>query len=261
MRTTLATTHRTAYLQPMEWHDDGIVLSARPHGETDAILSALTFEHGRHLGLVKGGIGRRARPLLQPGNRLELAWKARLPEHLGLYTLEPVQLCGNRLIDDPWRLAALASATTLLEQSLAEREPHPRLYAGLLKLLDAMLGDPRWLETYVRFELLLLQDLGFALDLERCAATGRAEDLAFVSPRTGRAVSREGAGDLAPRLLPLPPFLLQDVPAMFSDILAGLRLAGHFLAKHVFAPADRPLPAARERLVTLLQEQDQETPE
>ena len=178
VRATLATTHRTAYLQPMEWHDDGIVLSARPHGETDAILSALTFEHGRHLGLVKGGIGRRARPLLQPGNRLELAWKARLPEHLGLYTLEPVQLCGNRLIDDPWRLAALASATTLLEQSLAEREPHPRLYAGLLKLLDAMLGDPRWLETYVRFELLLLQDLGFALDLERCAATGRAEDLA-----------------------------------------------------------------------------------
>jgi DNA repair protein RecO (recombination protein O) len=244
----------------MEWHDEGIVLSARPHGETDAILSALTFEHGRHLGLVKGGIGRRARPLLQPGNRLQLAWKARLAEHLGLYALEPLQLLGSRLIDDPLRLAALASATALLELSLAEREPHPRLYAGLLKLLEAMLADPRWLETYVRFELLVLQDLGFALDLESCAVTGATLDLAFVSPRTGRAVSRAAAGELAPRLLPLPPFLLADVPAMFSGIAAGLRLAGHFLTKHVLAPADRSLPAARERLLALQQERaDDET--
>jgi DNA repair protein RecO (recombination protein O) len=244
----------------MEWHDEGIVLSARPHGETDAILSALTFEHGRHLGLVKGGIGRRARPLLQPGNRLQLAWKARLAEHLGLYALEPLQLLGSRLIDDPLRLAALASATALLELSLAEREPHPRLYAGLLKLLEAMLADPRWLETYIRFELLLLQDLGFALDLETCAVTGAAEDLAYVSPRTGRAVSRAAAGELAPRLLKLPPFLRGDVPAMFSDIAAGLKLAGHFLTKHVLAPADRSLPAARERLLALQPERaDDET--
>jgi DNA repair protein RecO (recombination protein O) len=243
----------------MEWQDEGLVLSVRPHGENDAILSALTFEHGRHVGLVKGGIGRRARPLLQPGNRLQLTWKARLPEHLGHYTLEPMQLFGGRLLDDPLRLAALASAVGLLEQGLAEREPHPRLYAGLLKLLEAMLADPRWLETYVRFELLLLQDLGFALDLESCAVTGAREDLAFVSPRTGRAVSRAGAGELAPRLLPLPPFLSGDVPAMFSDIATGLRLAGHFLAKHVLAPADRSLPATRERLVALVREQAHET--
>lgn len=243
----------------MEWQDEGIVLAARPHGETDAILSALTFEHGRHIGLVKGGIGRRARPLLQPGNRLELTWKARLSEHLGHYVVEPIQAFGNRLLDDPLRLAALASATALLEEGLAEREPQPRLYAGLLKLLEAMLTDPRWPETYVRFELLLLHELGFALDLSACAVTGATVDLAYVSPRTGRAVGRTAAGDLAARLLPLPPFLVADVPATFADVAAGLRLAGHFLGKHLFASADRPLPAARERLTALQRATDDET--
>jgi DNA repair protein RecO (recombination protein O) len=242
----------------MEWQDEGLVLAARAHGENDAILTALAFEHGRHLGLVRGGIGRRARPLLQPGNRLQLTWKARLPEHLGHYTLEPMQLFGSRLLDEPLRLAALAAGTALLDETLPEREPHPRLYAGLLKLLEAMLADPRWLETYVRFELLLLQDLGFALDLERCAVSGVTEGLAYVSPRTGRAVAEAAAGELAPRLLPLPGFLRQDVPAMFSDILMGLRLSGHFLGKQVLAPADRPLPTARERLTTLLREQAEE---
>jgi DNA repair protein RecO (recombination protein O) len=242
----------------MEWQDEGLVLAARSHGETDAILTALTFEHGRHLGLVRGGAGCRARPLLQPGNRLQLTWKARLPEHLGNFTPEPVQLAAGRLLDDPLRLAALAAATSLLEAALAEREPHPRLFAGLLKLLDAMLGDPRWLETYVRFELLLLQELGFALALETCAVTDVTDDLAFVSPRTGRAVARAAAGDLAPRLLPLPDFLQRDVPARFSSILEGLRLAGHFLARQALSPADRPLPAARERLTTLVRERTDE---
>jgi DNA repair protein RecO (recombination protein O) len=243
----------------MEWHDEGIALAVRPHGETDAILSVLTFEHGRHLGLVKGGIGRRSRPTLQPGNRLELTWKARLTEHLGRFMAEPVQLFGARLLDDPLRLAGLAAAAGLLEEALAEREPHPRLYAGLLKLLEAMLADPRWPEIQVRFELLLLQELGFALDLERCAVTGATVDLAYVSPRTGRAVSRAGAGDLAARLLPLPPFLRDDVPATSADVLAGLRLSGHFLAKQALAPADKPLPAVRERLIELLRQRDETT--
>jgi DNA repair protein RecO (recombination protein O) len=243
----------------MEWQDEGIALSVRPHGETDAILSALTFEHGRHLGLVKGGIGRRARPSLQPGNRLELGWKARLADHLGNFSVEPVQLFGARLLDDPLRLAGLAAATGLLDEVLAEREAHPRLYAGLLKLLEGMLTDPRWLETQVRFELLLLQDLGFALDLDRCAVTGAADDLAYVSPRTGCAVSRGGAGDLAARLLRLPAFLIADVPATFTEILAGLRLSGHFLARQALAPADKPLPAVRERLITLVRQREDAT--
>jgi DNA repair protein RecO (recombination protein O) len=241
----------------MEWTDEAIALAVRPHGESDAILSVLTFQHGRHLGLVKGGMGRRARPALQPGNRLELVWRARLADHLGHFAAEPVQLFGARLLDEPLRLAGLAAVAGLLDELLAEREPHPRLYAGLLKLLEAMLGDPRWLETLVRFELLVLQELGFALDLERCVVTGSPNDLAYVSPRTGRAVSRAGAGDLAARLLQLPAFLTADVPASAADLVAGLLLSGHFLARQALAPADKPLPAVRERLITLIRQRDE----
>lgn len=232
----------------MEWHDEAVVLSVRPHAENDAILSALTLQHGRHAGLVHGGSGRRTRPLLQPGNRLEVTWRARLAEHLGHYRLEPMQLLGARLVDDPLRLLGLASACALLDESLAEREPHPRLYAGLLRLLEAMVQNENWPTTYVRFELLLLGDLGFGLDLSACARTGATEDLAYVSPRSGRAVSRGAAGEYAARLLPLPGFLLGGEAAGEDDVAAGLRLAGHFLRKHVFGPADRPLPLPRERL-------------
>lgn len=244
----------------MEWTDEGLVLAVRPHGEGDAVVSALTFEHGRHAGLVKGGSGRRARPLLQPGNRLGLTWRARLAEHLGHFSVEPMQLLGARLLDEPAPLAALASAAALLEATLAEREPHGILYAGLLRLLEGMRVDPRWPETYVRFELLLLQELGFALDLSACAVTGADADLAYVSPRTGRAVARGAAGDLAPRLLPLPPFLVADVPATSVEVRAGLRLSGHFLARQALAPAEKTLPAVRERLLTLLRQEDETAP-
>ncbi len=236
----------------MEWHDEAIVLSVRPHAENDSILSALTLQHGRHPGLVHGGSGRRTRPLLQPGNRLEVTWRARLAEHLGSFRVEPMQLLSARLVDDPARLLALASACALLDESLAEREPHPRLYAGLLHLLEAMVQNENWPATYVQFELLLLGDLGFGLDLSACAVTGAAEDLAYVSPRTGRAVSRGAAGEYAARLLPLPGFLLGTGTAAEGEVGAGLRLAGHFLRKHVFGPADRPLPLARERLAQRL---------
>ena len=198
-------------------------------------------------------------PPCSQGTVWSLTWKARLPEHLGHFAVEPMQLFGSRLLDLPLQLAALASACALLDDALAEREPQPRLYAGLLKLLEGMLADPRWPETYVRFELLALHELGFALDLTACAVTGSEGDLAYVSPRTGRAVSRAGAGDLADRLLPLPSFLIADVPASQADLLAGLRLSGHFLARQALAPADKPLPAVRERLLTLLRQQDDMT--
>ena len=236
----------------MEWHDEAIVLSVRPHAENDAILSALTLEHGRHAGLVHGGSSRRARPLLQPGNRLEVTWRARLAEHLGQFRVEPMQLLAARLVDDPVRLLGLTSACALLDESLAEREPHPRLYAGVLHLLEAMVQNENWPATYVRFELLLLGDLGFGLDLSTCAVTGGSEDLAYVSPRSGRAVSRAAAGEYAARLLPLPDFLLQGGEAGEGEVGAGLKLAGHFLRKHVFGPADRALPLARERLADRL---------
>lgn len=235
----------------MEWQDDALVLSVRPHGEHDSILVALTLEHGRHAGLVHGGEGRRARPLLQPGNHLSVSWRARLADQLGHYRVEPHQLLGARLVHDPTRLLALAAATALVDESVPEREPHPRLFAGLLRLLQTMVQNENWPETYVRFELLLLADLGFGLDLSACALTGTTADLAFVSPRSGRAVSRGAAGIHEPKLLPLPGFLVGG-EADAAAVAAGLRLAGHFLRKHVLGPADRPLPAARERLAERL---------
>jgi len=241
----------------IEWHDEGIVLSARRHGEADAVVTALTFEHGRHAGLVKGGASRRQRPILEPGNRLALTWRARLADHLGSLAVDPIDLFASRLLDRPLSLAALGSAMALVEAGLAEREPHGQLYAALLRLVrhlerDEEEGDgPVWLETYVRFELLLLQALGFGLDLERCAVTGRSDDLVYVSPRTGRAVSREGAGAYAPRLLPLPPFLKGEGSADADQIAAALRLAGHFLDRHLLAPQERTLPPARDRLLQL----------
>ena len=239
----------------MDWQDEGIVLAARRHGERDAVLSLFTYGHGRHLGLVRGGAGRRARPLLQRGNRLSCRWRARLAEHLGHYTVEPLRLFAATVMDDPLLLAALDSACGLLDAGLGERDPHPALYAPLLALFERMAARAEdWPQSYVRFELLLLAELGFGLDLERCAVTGRREDLAYVSPRTGRAVSREAAGAWAPRLLPLPAFLLGEGRASEEEIAQGLRLAGHFIRRHILAPADRPLPAARERFADLWQQ-------
>lgn len=238
----------------IEWLDEGIVLGARPLGERDAVLSLLTFEHGRHAGLVRGGVGKRQAPLLQPGNRLQVTWQARLEQHLGAFAVEPMRLHAARIMADSLALLGLGAATSLVELGAGERDPHPRLYAALLTLVEALGPGRAWLERYVRFELLLLAELGFALDLEHCAVTGATEDLAYVSPRTGRAVSREGAGELAPRLLPLPGFLTgrETGPGEAGDqaIAQGLRLAGHFLRRHILEPMDKPMPAARERLET-----------
>lgn len=239
----------------MNWSDEGIVLAVRRHGEADAVLHALTFAHGRHAGLVKGGQGRAQRPLLQPGNVLELEWRARLAEHLGSYRLEPKRPLAAGLLDDPLRLAALGAACALLEAALPERDPHPRLYAALLTWLGRLAGEPEWAADYVRLELLLLAELGFALDLSACALTGAQADLAFVSPRSGRAVAAAAAAPYRDRLLPLPPFLLGGASDP-GQIVQGLRLAGHFLARHILGPADRSLPAARDRLAALLAAED-----
>jgi DNA repair protein RecO (recombination protein O) len=236
----------------IEWVDEGIVLAARRHGERDAIVQLLTFEHGRHAGLVHGGAGRAAAPLLQAGNRLECVWRARLAEHLGGWRLEPMRLFAGNLLDDAAKLAAVGSATALVEAAMPERDPHPRLYAALLTLLEHMQAGPDWAADYVRFELVLLAETGFALDLAACAVTGATADLAYVSPRTGRAVSRGGAGELAARLLPLPAFLTGAETSDAAAIADGLRLAGHFLRRQLLDPVDKPLPAPRERLQALL---------
>ncbi|MSP68096.1 MAG: DNA repair protein RecO [Alphaproteobacteria bacterium] len=237
----------------MEWTSDAFVLGCRRHGEADAVVSLLTATHGRHLGLVRGGGGRRGRSLFQPGNRIRATWRARLSEHLGQITAEPITAHAAFLFDDPARLAALGSATALLDAALPEREPHPGLFDATAALLAALAATEGWGADYVRWELALLQDLGYGLDLMSCAATGRNDDLTFVSPRTGRAVSRAAGEPYQDRLLPLPRFLFTpDEPPDPRQIVAGLALTGYFLERHLFTAGERHLPSARLRLVERL---------
>ena len=236
----------------MWWQDEGVVLATRRHGESSAVVSVFTQAHGRHAGLVRGGAGRRARPVFEPGNRLRVTWRARLADQLGSFSAELQSAIAARLLEYPDRLAALGAACALLETCLPERDPHPLLYSKFSKLVDVLVEQQGWPEQYVRFELALLAELGFGLDLQLCAVTGQTDDLAYVSPRSGRAVSRQGAGEYAARLLPLPGFLLGREPADPVQIQAGLRLTGAFLRRHLFDASERAMPNARERLVRLL---------
>jgi len=238
----------------MDWQDDGIILSVKKHGETSAIVNLLTPMQGRHAGLVRGGFGKRLRGILQPGNKVQASWRARLPEHLGNFTIEPMKAYAANALTDARRLAALSSACSLIEASLPEREPHPAILEGLEILLGALDDDDVWPVIYVKWEIGLLTELGFGLDLTKCAATGTTEDLTHVSPRTGRAVSSAAAQPYKERLLPLPEFLLDSsVPANIAD---GLRLTGYFLENHVFQHRDTELPSSRRRLAERFRRND-----
>lgn len=236
----------------MQWEDEAILLSARRHGEGALVLQVFTPEHGRHGGLVRGGASRKHRSTYQPGNRLALTWRARLPDQLGSFTAELITPNAALVLDQAPRLAALTSVCALVERALPDRDPHPDLYNLLCQLIATLTTSGIWAENYVRFELALLADLGFGLDLTTCAVTGSDgpdADLVYVSPRTGRAVSRQGAGEYVDRLLPLPGFLVGDNHAEVNDIRDGLKLAGYFLERHLFAALDRPVPEARQALV------------
>ena len=237
----------------MDWRDQGTLLSVRKHGETSAIIEVFTASHGRHAGVVRGGTSRKIAPILQPGAQLDLAWRARLEDHIGSFTVEPVKSRAAAVMDDRTALAGLNAMTALLAFALPEREPHPRLYARSLAMFDLLGQSPAWPVAYLQWELALLEELGFGLDLSACAVTGGRDDLAFVSPKSGRAVSAEGAGDWADRLLPLPPELLGVVTPDLAGLSEGLRTTGHFL-RHRLAHSlgDKPLPEARARLVDRL---------
>jgi DNA repair protein RecO (recombination protein O) len=232
---------------PMEWRDQGTLLSVRKHGETSAIVEVFTPGHGRHAGVVRGGTSRKIAPILQPGAQLDVAWRARLEEHLGSFTVEPVKSRAG-LMGDRLALAGLGSICALLSFALPERETHPRLYVKTQAMLDLMGANPDWPVAYLQWELALLEELGFGLDLTLCAVTGSAEDLAYVSPKSGRAVSAEGAGDWADRLLPLPPELLGVTTGRLDGIAEALRTTGWFLTHWLaHAQGNRPLPEARMR--------------
>ena len=233
-----------------EWTANAIILSVRPHGEGSAVVTVLTSDYGRHAGLVRGGSSSKMRGMLQPGNRVNVAWRARLPEQLGQMQIELVQSVPALLLDDPLRLAGVASLCALLDGSLPEREGQPGLFAATNALLDLVcMEDPanRWLEGYIRWELGLLQAVGFQLDLSRCAASGVVDNLAYVSPKSGGAVAAGEAGEFTNRMLVLPSFL-GGVLADGNAYETGLALTGHFLAKRVFGAHNQDIPAQRRRL-------------
>jgi DNA repair protein RecO (recombination protein O) len=236
----------------MNWTDEGIVLSVRPHGETAAVVEVLTRDHGRHLGLVHGGRSRKARPMLQMGNHVDVTWKARLEDQLGHMSLELRRAYASEAMEDARALTGLTSLCALI-RILPERDPHPNLYEITLFVLG-FLDDARvWPALMVRWELGLLDELGFGLDLTRCASTGTMDDLIFVSPKSGRAVSRLAGEPYKDKMLRLPMFLLgsQNGVSGHTDVAAGFALTGHFLATRVFGARHLDLPEPRSRLANL----------
>lgn len=237
----------------MEWRDEGVILSVRRHGETSAIAEILTAAHGRCLGLVRGGRSRQQRPVLQAGNAVDTVWRARLEEQLGTFTLEPIELKAGTIMAEPFRLAGLATLAGLA-QLLPEREPHGRIYAALRIVLDAIDNDDVWPALLVRWELGLLDELGFGLDLSKCAATGVRDNLLYVSPRSGKAVSKDAGEPFRDRLFRLPDFLLANAAATPQDVIDGLRLTGHFLYRHVMEPRGAAMPEQRDWVIRALAE-------
>ncbi len=237
----------------MEFEDDAYVLSARVHGETGAIVELLTAHHGKWAAHVAGGASRRMKPFLQAGARTIVHYRARVSDQLGSAQLEPVGEGPAALFDDPMALAGLSAAAAVAAAALPEREPHPGAFLAFEALSSALLMPDIWPAVFVRFEAGLLQDLGFGLDLSKCAATGSLDDLVYVSPRTGRAVSRTAGEPYKDRLLALPPFMLSSQGGLSpGDVRAGLDLTAHFLELFVFGPLNRPLPPARVWLVDRL---------
>jgi DNA repair protein RecO (recombination protein O) len=232
----------------MEWADEGIILAVRRHGETGVVASLLTRQHGRHPGLVHGGVGKANRGTLQPGNHVKAWWRARLADQLGSYRVELAHAHAADILDDPARLAALSSACALTDVVLPERQSHPAAFAALVALLEAFKSDA-WPSVYVHWELALLRDVGYGLDLTQCAATGVMEGLAYVSPKSGRAVSLEAGQPYGDKLLILPEFLVRGGEGDREAVFQGLKLSGFFLERHVLGPNRVSMPAARSRLV------------
>src|SRR6185503_11946493 len=232
----------------MDWDAPAIVLDARPYGEGDAIATVMTAEYGAHRGLARGGAARAHSAVWQRGNLVHVRWVARLADQLGSFTAELVHPGAALAMDDALALAMLSASCAVAEGALPEREPHARVFDGLLHLIARLPEGSVMLADLVRWEATLLADLGYGLDLTGCAVTGETGGLAFVSPKTGRAVSTAGAGVWASRLLRLPAFLLGGTDATPPDWRDGLRLTGHFLERDAFGHHHRPLPPARQML-------------
>ena len=240
----------------MEFHDQGIIISLRKYGEFDAVIDVMTSDHGRHAGLVKGGMGRRQRGNLQPGNEVTLNWRGRLESQLGTYSVELRNARSASFLDYPSKLSVLNSVCAILSVSLPEREEHQAIYDGMQILFDALERidhlPENWGALLVRWEIGLLSELGFGLDLTCCAATGVTDDLVYVSPKSGRAVSRDAGAPYHDKMLALPSFLLGGRAATPDDIRDGLHLSEYFLERHVLFPHNKKIPQARRMLMDFL---------
>jgi DNA repair protein RecO (recombination protein O) len=232
----------------MEWDAPAIILDVRPYGEGDALVTVITGQHGAHRGLARGGASRAKAGTWQPGNMVQVQWMARLSDQLGSFTGELIHAGAAHAMQEALPLAMLTAICSVAEGALPEREPHPRIFDGLLHLIPRLPLGESLLTDLIRWELVVLSDLGYGLDLSMCAVSGRTEGLAYVSPKTGRAVTGEGAGQWASRLLPLPGFLTGSAPPDPAGWRDGLRLTGHFLARDAFGNQHRPLPQARAML-------------
>ena len=234
------------------WKDQGIILSAHPHGEGGAVLSCITEHYGRQKGYVHGASSKKTRALIEPGTHVELEWQARTADQLGRFTVEPVGgISAAALLDEPLKLAALQSACALCDQALPDREGHGGLYHGFLALLDSFQGE-HWGVSYVVWEMALLKELGFGLDLSRCAGGGEAADIAYMSPKSGCAVSLEKGEPFKEKLLPLPEFLKRhsqshNLLGSDEDVYTGIEMTGYFFENWVFAQHSRGIPPARLR--------------
>ena len=234
----------------MEWRDQGILLSARKHGETSSIIEMFTPTQGRHVGVVRGGTSRKIAPILQPGAQLDVVWRARLEDHIGSFSVEPVRSRAAVAMGDRLALAGLNTVTALLSFCLPEREAHVALYASTQALLDLLGQSDIWPLAYLQWELGLLEEMGYALDLTACAVTGATEGLCYVSPKSGRAVSVKGAGEWVDRLLPLPDVLRGEGEGTDAEIAQGFVTTGYFLESHLAQDlGGKPLPKARARFV------------
>ncbi len=233
----------------MEWSERGLILGVKKHGESSVILELMTRGHGRHFGVVRSGRSKTMQPVLQAGNEVAAVWRARLEEHIGAFAVEPALLRTHALLDDAFALHGVNWLAALL-RLLPERDPHPGLY-DMAGALLANLGEASAPGLFVRFELAMLAELGFGLDLESCAATGQRDDLIYVSPKSARAVSREAGAPWAAKLLPLPGFLREAPGGAVApdEICDGFRLTGYFLERDIFAPRGLKVPDSRAGLV------------
>jgi DNA repair protein RecO (recombination protein O) len=236
----------------VHWSDTAIILSVRKHGENSAVVRLLAREHGVYAGVVKSVTSKTNRGVIQPGNVVNATWNARLSEHLGMFKIELLKANAALIMNDSLKLASLSSACAMVEIALPERHPYQRLYHLFIAFLADLQESNDWMKDYVSLELDLLAEAGFGLDLSHCAATGKTDNLIYVSPKSGRAVSREAGEPYKDKLLALPGFLNNDIQAASDDIRQGLNLSGYFLEHWLLSPHNRKLPPARRRLLETL---------